>query len=354
MKNKKWSLVYLLAILSLSYCVCTSSSGGVFGQSTAGCGGGGCHQNSPATLLNVTGIPITGYVNGTAYTMTLTVSNPGKSKAGFNLTVNNGSLTAGAGMNSNGTTELKHSAPLTMVSNTATWTFTWTAPATGTAPVIFFVAGNAVDGNNQSSNDEFDTNQFSFNAAAAATAPTITNVSAAGTGPNTGAVNANVNANGDASSINIEYGLTASYGNSIVGNPAVVTGNTPTPISGNITGLAPATLYHYRVVAMNTMGTTYSPDATFTTLSASVSSLQETTARIYPNPVSDQLFYRDEKDLREVQFLLCNALGMPCSAIVKKITPGQYALDLSSLAPGIYSLLIDKEGQRYLQPVLKR
>ncbi len=57
----------------------------------------------------------------------------------------------------------------------------------------------------------------------------------------------------------VEYGTTASYGN-IVGVTSQDTMHTIT-----ITGLSPATTYHYRVVTMNANDTLYSPDYTFVT-----------------------------------------------------------------------------------------
>jgi hypothetical protein len=45
------------------------------------------------------------------------------------------------------------------------------------------------------------------------------------------------------------------------------TGNTVRTISANITGLTASTVYHFRIVAHNSAGTTYGGDRTFTTLS---------------------------------------------------------------------------------------
>jgi hypothetical protein len=165
MKNIKSNVLYILSLLAISYIVFSSNSAGITGRSVTGCGGNGCHQASGNTTMNLTGIPISGYKNDSTYTMTLTISNAQKQKAGFDLTVNRGSITASAGTNLSGPKELTHSVPATITAGTATWTFDWKAPSTGDSSVLFFVAANAVDNNTHPSNDEFDTNNFLFESA---------------------------------------------------------------------------------------------------------------------------------------------------------------------------------------------
>ncbi|MFN8178376.1 MAG: hypothetical protein U0167_10615 [bacterium] len=73
-----------------------------------------------------------------------------------------------------------------------------------------------------------------------------------------------INPNGLATTAHFDYGLTASYGNSTgdvsVGNDSIEHG-----IQMRISGLTPATEYHYRVVATSEWGTAYGIDLTFTT-----------------------------------------------------------------------------------------
>jgi streptogramin lyase len=61
-----------------------------------------------------------------------------------------------------------------------------------------------------------------------------------------------------------EYGPTSAYGSSTAAQSAGG-GDTPVPVSAAVTGLAPDTTYHYRVVATNQRGTVSGADATFTT-----------------------------------------------------------------------------------------
>ncbi len=166
MKNIKSNIIYLLSLLALSSIIFLSNSAGITGRSITGCGGNGCHQASSNTSMNVTGIPLSGYKNDSTYTMTLTISNAMKPKAGFDLTVNRGTLTAGVGMVLNGVKELTHTSPLSINAGNAIWTFEWKAPSIGDSSVLFFVAANAVDNNTHPSNDEFDTNNFLFESAA--------------------------------------------------------------------------------------------------------------------------------------------------------------------------------------------
>lgn len=62
----------------------------------------------------------------------------------------------------------------------------------------------------------------------------------------------------------VQYGLTSSYGLSSTLDTSVVTSHSVT-----LSGLSPSTTYHYRVRSANAVGTTYSPDYTFTTTDGS-------------------------------------------------------------------------------------
>ncbi|TSA27511.1 MAG: hypothetical protein D4R67_05860 [Bacteroidetes bacterium] len=99
--------------------------------------------------------------------------------------------------------------------------------------------------------------------------PPIVVTSAASSITSTGAtLNGTVNANGYSTTVTFEYGLNTGYGSTITAAQSPVTGNTATPVSGAVSGLAPNTLYHYRVVGVNSAGTTNGNDMTFTTATA--------------------------------------------------------------------------------------
>lgn len=74
-------------------------------------------------------------------------------------------------------------------------------------------------------------------------------------------VSCSINPNGEATSIILQYGLTTSYGSTVIMDNLV--GTSPIPISAIIPKSTPD-IYHYRIVATNAEGTTNGTDQTFT------------------------------------------------------------------------------------------
>lgn len=66
--------------------------------------------------------------------------------------------------------------------------------------------------------------------------------------------------------VTFEYGTTISYGSTISGAPNTIIGVSPTSVDANISGLSAGTTYHFRIKAVNSLGTTYSEDMSFKTL----------------------------------------------------------------------------------------
>ena len=97
-------------------------------------------------------------------------------------------------------------------------------------------------------------------------APTATTMAATNKTATGATLNATVNANMVSTVVTFEYGTTTSYGQTVNASPSPVTGNTITHVSANLTGLTAGTTYHFRVKAVNSVGTTYGSDMTFTTL----------------------------------------------------------------------------------------
>jgi hypothetical protein len=95
-----------------------------------------------------------------------------------------------------------------------------------------------------------------------ATTDPATNVAAT-----TATLNGTVFPNKESTTYYFEYGTTTAYG-SRTPNQGPVGGNAGKSASANITGLAPSTTYHYRVVAVNPSapGGVFGNDRTFTTL----------------------------------------------------------------------------------------
>ncbi|MFN0110777.1 MAG: choice-of-anchor V domain-containing protein [Blastocatellia bacterium] len=135
----------------------------------------GCHYtfglNSGAGKVEITGLPAS-YVAGQSYTATVTVSHPTARAWGFELTALDGngtSATIGALTASNATTTLKRESGAsgqqrTYLSHSGeagvaqgktasnSWSFTWTAPASGVGDITFYAVGNAA--NNQISPED--------------------------------------------------------------------------------------------------------------------------------------------------------------------------------------------------------
>jgi hypothetical protein len=97
-------------------------------------------------------------------------------------------------------------------------------------------------------------------------APTATTMAATNKTATGATLNATVNANMVSTAVTFEYGTTTSYGQTVNASQSPVTGNAITNVSANLTGLTAGTTYHFRVKAVNSVGTTYGSDMTFTTL----------------------------------------------------------------------------------------
>ncbi len=139
------------------------------GDISGACGTSGCHDpqvaQDPAGSVKLTGAPAS-FTAGVSYPLTLTIKHSGGLVGGFQIiAVNNalelnatnntayGTLVAGAGSKlttGSAPGRLIHTAPKNFTAGTVSWTFNWTAPATGTntatTGVKFYFAGNA--GNN--------------------------------------------------------------------------------------------------------------------------------------------------------------------------------------------------------------
>ena len=104
--------------------------------------------------------------------------------------------------------------------------------------------------------------------ALAATAPTVTTGPVTATGPTTATVSGSVNPEGTATTWDVEYGTSTTYGSHTTPVSAG-SGTTTQAVSATLTSLHPGTTYHYRFVATSTTaGTSHGADGIFTTSSA--------------------------------------------------------------------------------------
>jgi hypothetical protein len=101
-------------------------------------------------------------------------------------------------------------------------------------------------------------------AAASAARPAVTTGAAASVTQSTVTLNGRVDANGKATTYFFQIGTTRIYGSTTAETPAGAGANA-VAVSAPVTGLAPATTYHYRLVAKNEDGQTFGKDRTFKT-----------------------------------------------------------------------------------------
>lgn len=95
-------------------------------------------------------------------------------------------------------------------------------------------------------------------------APVVTTGTASAIDQTTATLGGTVNPSGGTTLAQFEYGTTTSYGSSTAAQ-GVGNGTTAATVSVPVASLAPGTIYHFRLVASNSLGTTQGADATFTT-----------------------------------------------------------------------------------------
>ncbi|MGC1165793.1 MAG: S8 family serine peptidase, partial [Solirubrobacterales bacterium] len=100
-------------------------------------------------------------------------------------------------------------------------------------------------------------------------APNVVTEAAASVNATNATLKARINPNGVDTTYQFEYGPTTSYGSKIPPsmNPVngIGSGTSPVAVPETVSGLSANTTYHYRIVAMNELGTTYGVDKTLTT-----------------------------------------------------------------------------------------
>ncbi len=120
------------------------------------------------------------------------------------------------------------------------------------------------------SNSHSNTHSNSNTDATATPTPTATPVVTTNPATNVASfsatLNGSLNPRGSTTSVHFQYGPTTSYG--FTTPVQTQTGNTVRNISANIIGLSASHIYHFRIVASNSGGTSFGSDRTFTTLSA--------------------------------------------------------------------------------------
>jgi hypothetical protein len=100
------------------------------------------------------------------------------------------------------------------------------------------------------------------------TPPAVVSQSAQFVNENSAVIEGEVNPGGGETTYAVQYGTSTAYGSSVPGPVAIAPATSAQGTITALTGLAPGTTYHYRIVATNAAGTGYGPDATFPTTGA--------------------------------------------------------------------------------------
>lgn len=82
---------------------------------------------------------------------------------------------------------------------------------------------------------------------------------------NSATLNGIIDVNYLSTTVSFEYGTTSEYGSSVTSKQSPLSGNSLTSVTANISGLSENTTYHFRVKAINNLGTGYGADKTFLT-----------------------------------------------------------------------------------------
>lgn len=196
MGKRKIKLIALFSILlcwvSLVYAFSSGpppSNTGAPGESSCS----SCHRGSnPTGSVRIEGLP-QAYVAGTRYNLTVTVSETGKQRWGFQITairddgsaagtfmITDSSMTQMASGSPGGRSRMyiQHSPNGTQRGkrDTASFRFDWVAPTSDVGRITFYVAGNAANNDGSSGNDNIYLANVAIMAGSATPAPTLTSI----------------------------------------------------------------------------------------------------------------------------------------------------------------------------------
>jgi hypothetical protein len=347
----KFSVAKILGsiiVLGVLYFSLSSNSTGVVNGSVNGCS---CHgSKNGGTILSLSGLPSSGYTPGASYACTLSVYSSGFVEAGFALSCDSGMLSAvGTGITlASGNKEIYHNTPKALSSSNADFTFTWTAPSSGA--VVFSYAGNAVNGNNQTSFDIWNQDTTILLPAGGLPLPSVNtnyNVNVAST---TAQISSMINANGSTTTTTCKYGLTSALGSTQNATPLNVSGNTAQAQICSLTNLTPNTKYYYRISATSLAGTAQSIDTFFIT--TPITNVNDLERELLINYYAGQL---NIKHLHQPSKIL---VYTNAGLLVRQVAVGaskESTVDLRNLSAGYYVVqVIGQNSGKKVLPILVR
>lgn len=150
---------------------------------------------------------------------------------------------------------------------------------------------------------------------------------------------ANVRAGSSQAAVLWEYGTTPTLGISVVGNPPTLPVTSQTNISTHLTGLIPATQYHYRCTVTNGQGSVSSTLGTFTTLAAPVVTTLPATSvsdlGAVLNGHIDLKAYTFYDGTYRFEYGLTNSYGSQSTSLTLNTTDGGLTYSASSTISGL-------------------
>lgn len=164
----------------------------------------------------------------------------------------------------------------------------------------------------------------------AVVAPTIS-AEAETLAPTTCEVTATVNANGGATTVKVQYGIDNTYGTEIdCAESPLAAGVVDESVSVLIPDLDPATVYHYRVVAINSAGTTNGSDQTFTTTNVPVIAAEASTPAATTCAIAATVNPGGLETIVKVQVGLTTAYGTDVNCTESPLAVGHTAANVSA------------------------
>jgi Secretion system C-terminal sorting domain len=170
----------IFLIISLSGNIVISDETGAPAQVTGSpadgqtCAKSNCHTGNAVTStpgIITSNIPLSGYVPGSTYTISATLSQAGISCWGFEISPQTATgVLVGTPIITNTTTTkivstkyVTHQMAGISGANTKTWMFNWTAPVAGSGSVTFYGAFNICNGNGAKTGDFIHTSTMTVN-----------------------------------------------------------------------------------------------------------------------------------------------------------------------------------------------
>lgn len=145
-----------------------------------------------------------------------------------------------------------------------------------------------------------------------------------------------VNANYLSTTVTFEYGTGIDYGNSVAAVPGQITGNGYNYVAFRLTGLSIGTEYHFRIKAVNSLGTTFGKDIIFETPGSipTVSTVSATDLRIDRATLTGQVNAQYLATDVFFEYGLTNAYGNTVNAIPARVL-GHADTDVEAIISGL-------------------